>query len=348
MPMSYKTVMVTGGAGYIGSHVVLALLEAGYQPIVLDDLSTGHAELIPQECDFILGNAGDSKLVSTAIRKFGISSVMHFAGSIIVEESVDNPLKYYKNNTDVSRSLIQTCIDERIHQFIFSSTAAVYGNTETSPVLESEPLFPASPYGASKAMVERILHDVAACSPLRYISLRYFNVAGADPWHRSGQLTDNATHLIKVACETALGKRGEITIFGDDYDTPDGTCIRDYIHVSDLASAHVKALEYLQLHNESLILNCGYGVGYSVKQVLDTLQNISDKPLNIRHGARRPGDIAELVADSSQLRSLLHWEPQYNDLRQIINDAVEWEKLNMKSTIYPLKNQMISVYNELL
>ncbi|MCS3904344.1 UDP-glucose 4-epimerase [Methylohalomonas lacus] len=346
--MSNKTVLVTGGAGYIGSHVVLALLKSGYIPIVLDDLSTGHEELIPSECEFIHGNAGDSILVSSTIRKYGIGSVMHFAGSIIVEESVDNPLKYYRNNTDVSRGLIQTCVDERIYQFIFSSTAAVYGNTETSPVSESDPLFPASPYGASKAMIERILCDVAACSPLRYISLRYFNVAGADPWHRTGQMTENATHLIKVACETALGKRSEITIFGDDYDTPDGTCIRDYIHVSDLASAHVSALEYLQSHNESLILNCGYGVGYSVKQVLDTLQSISDDTLNIRYGSRRPGDIAELVADSSRLRSLLNWEPQYNDLKQILSDAVEWEKLNIKPILRPRQNQPASVYKTLL
>ncbi len=343
--MSYKTVMVTGGAGYIGSHVVLALLKSGYQAVVLDDLSTGHAELIPPECDFIHGNAGDSMLVGTVMRKFGVRSVMHFAGSIIVEESVGNPLKYYKNNTDVSRSLIQSCVDERVHQFIFSSTAAVYGDAETSPVLESDPLSPASPYGTSKAMIEKILCDVAACSPLRYIALRYFNVAGADPLHRTGQLTDNATHLIKVACETALGKRKEITVFGDDYDTPDGTCIRDYIHVSDLASAHVRALEYLQLYNKSLILNCGYGAGYSVKQVLDTLQSISGEPLNIRYGARRPGDIAQLVADSSQLRSLLKWEPQYNDLKQILNDAVEWEKLNMKAVISPREKPLLSVVN---
>ena len=323
--------MVTGGAGYIGSHVVLALLESGYQVVVLDDLSTGHVELIPRNCDFVHGNAGDSKLVGAALRKFGVSSVMHFAGSIIVEESMKNPLKYYKNNTDVSRNLIQSCIDEKVYQFIFSSTAAVYGNPEKIPVSESTLPNPASPYGTSKAMTEQILRDVTASSPLRHIALRYFNVAGADPRRRTGQLTRNATHLIKVACETALGERSEITVFGNDYDTPDGTCIRDYIHVSDLASAHVKALEYLQTHDESLILNCGYGAGYSVQQVLDTLQDISGESLNIRQGARRPGDIAKLVADSTRLRSLLDWKPRYNDLKQIISDAMTWEKLKLES-----------------
>jgi len=321
------SILVTGGAGYIGSHVVLALLESGYRVVVLDNLSTGHREIVPAECTFVKGDAGDGSLVPDLMKETGTVAVMHFAGSIIVEESVSDPLKYYRNNTEVSRSLIQSCVEAGVNRFIFSSTAAVYGNAKTVPVTETSPLAPINPYGTSKAMTEQILKDVAAASPLRYIALRYFNVAGADPARRTGQLTRNATHLLKVACETALGKRSEITVFGEDYPTRDGTCIRDYIHVSDLASAHVRALEYLGSHTDSLTLNCGYGTGYSVREVLEALQQVMGKPLNIRNGQRRPGDAAELVADSRLLRSLLNWQPQYNDLKQIITDAVEWEKL---------------------
>lgn len=324
--MKNTTVLVTGGAGYIGSHAVLALLESGYRVVIVDNLSTGHREVVPDQCELVVGNAGDSALVARVIRQSGASAVLHFAGSIIVEESVSNPLKYYLNNTEVSRSLIQTCVEEKVHQFIFSSTAAVYGNAETVPVTEVCPVAPINPYGSSKAMTEQILKDVAASSPLRYIALRYFNVAGADPQRRTGQLTKNATHLLKVACETALGRREQITVFGEDYPTRDGTCIRDFIHVSDLAAAHVRALEYLETNTESLTLNCGYGTGYSVREVLTALQQLMGKPLNIRTGQRRPGDAAELVADSTRLRTLLKWVPQYNDLPQIISDAVEWEK----------------------
>jgi UDP-glucose 4-epimerase len=325
--MSNKTVMVTGGAGYIGSHAALALLESGYEVVIVDDLSTGHTELIPKDAEFIQINAGDHDLVAKVLRAYEVSSMMHFAGSIVVEESVSNPLKYYRNNTGVSQSLLHACISGGVHQFIFSSTAAVYGNPEKVPVTEEATLAPINPYGSSKAMTEQILMDLAESSPLRYIALRYFNVAGADPLRRSGQLTDNATHLIKVACETALGKRDSISVFGDDYDTSDGTCIRDYIHVSDLAAAHVSALQHLESNDECLILNCGYGNGNSVKQVLETLQEITGEALKIEQGPRRAGDAAELVADNSKLCALLNWQPQYNDLRQIITDALEWEKL---------------------
>jgi UDP-glucose 4-epimerase len=330
--MDRKNILVTGGAGYIGSHVVLALLESGYRVVVLDDLSTGHQEVIPRDCEFVRGNAGDNILVAEVLRNHEISSVIHFAGSIIVEESVSNPLKYYRNNTEVSRSLIQTCIEAKVLKFIFSSTAAVYGNPEKIPVSEESPIIPINPYGSSKAMTEQILKYAAASSSLHYIALRYFNVAGADPQRRTGQLSKNATHLIKVACETALGQRDEIVVFGDDYGTPDGTCIRDYIHVSDLASAHVRALEYLESNNQSLTLNCGYGKGYSVKEVLDTLQELTGESIKIRLGERRSGDPAELVADSTRLRSILKWEPRNNELKQIIYDAIEWEKLNQNKS----------------
>lgn len=323
-----NSILVTGGAGYIGSHAVLALLESGYRVVVLDNLSTGHREVVPAECQFVYGDAGDGPLVMRTLRETGVDAVMHFAGSIIVEESVSNPLKYYRNNTEVSRSLIQSCIDAGVHKFIFSSTAAVYGNAETVPVTEACPVAPINPYGMSKAMTELVLKDVAAVTPLSYVILRYFNVAGADPGRRTGLLTKNATHLLKVACETALGKRDQITVFGDDYPTRDGTCIRDFIHVSDLAAAHVRALEYLKSHTGGITLNCGYGTGYSVREVLTALEKVMGKPMNIKMGPRRPGDAAAVVADSSRLRALLNWEPRYNNLPQIITDAVEWEKLN--------------------
>jgi UDP-glucose 4-epimerase len=328
--MSKTPVLVTGGAGYIGSHVVLALREQDYPVVILDDLSTGKKEAMPDDCEFVLGNAGDQDLLPKLFKQYNINSVIHFAGSIIVEESVQEPIKYYENNTLVSLRLIESCIKEKVANFIFSSTAAVYGDNATVPVTEASLLAPINPYGHSKAMTEQILKDAASASSLSYIALRYFNVAGADPQRRSGQRSKQSTHLIKVACETALGKRDQITVFGDDYATPDGTCVRDYIHVSDLASAHVKALEYLQSSNESLVLNCGYGQGYSVKQVLDALQEIIGSPINIIQGARRPGDAAELVADNSLLSSILGWKPEFNDLKTIISDALEWERIYSK------------------
>ncbi len=323
-------VLVTGGAGYIGSHVVLALRELDYPVVILDDLSTGLKEAIPDDCEFVLGNAGDRDLLPSVFQQYNINSVMHFAGSIIVEESVEEPIKYYENNTLVSLHLIESCIKEQVENFIFSSTAAVYGDSAVMPAAESSPLAPLNPYGHSKAMTEQILKDAANASALTYIALRYFNVAGADPQRRTGQRSKQSTHLIKVACETALGKRDHITVFGNDYATPDGTCVRDYIHVSDLALAHVRALEYLQSSKESLVLNCGYGQGYSVRQVLDALQEVIGRPFNIIQGDRRPGDAAELVADNSLLSSILSWEPEFNDLKTIISDALEWERLYNK------------------
>lgn len=325
--MSNERIFLTGGAGYIGSHVALALLELGYPVVILDNLSTGHREIVPEGCEFIEGEVGDQALLTEIFREYGITAVMHFAGSIVVEESVREPVKYYENNTHVALRLIESCVRENIRNFIFSSTAAVYGNPEKIPVTETAPLAPINPYGHSKAMVEQILQDVSHSSSLNYIALRYFNVAGADPKRRSGQVIEAATHLIKVACETALNKRESITVFGNDYPTADGTCVRDYIHVSDLAMAHVKALEYLSGNDGGLVLNCGYGEGYSVQQVLDTLQEVHGGPIQIKQGDRRPGDPAALIADNSRLCSLLDWEPRYNNLRQIIEDALEWEKI---------------------
>lgn len=324
--MPNKTVLVTGGAGYIGSHTVLALQTYGYKVIVLDDLSTGNKSIVPVDCPLIVGDAGDQELVSNIINKYKINAVMHFAGSIIVEESVADPLKYYKNNTQVSLNLIEACKRVNMDSFIFSSTAAVYGNPEENPIKESAKLAPINPYGHSKAMIEQILQDVSNSSPLRFIALRYFNVCGADPLGRSGQLTKQSTHLIKVACELATGKREEMSIYGNDYDTADGTCVRDYIHVSDLADIHVKAVDYLLTTGESQVINCGYGRGYSVKEVLDTLLEIIGKPLNITETVRRPGDPASLIADNSKLISLTSWEAKHDDLVEILKDALEWER----------------------
>lgn len=324
--MSNSPILVTGGAGYIGSHVILALHDCGYPIVVLDNLSSGNIEVVPSYCEFIQGNAGNNQLVSEIIKQHKINAVMHFAGSIVVEESVQNPLKYYQNNTEVSRSLIQTCVQENIKNFIFSSTAAVYGNPLHVPITENEAIAPVNPYGHSKAMTEQVLKDVSASTDLCYIALRYFNVAGADPKGRTGQLTKQSTHLIKVACELALGKRESMSLFGNDYDTPDGTCVRDFIHVSDLATAHIKALQYLLSNRESTIMNCGYGDGYSVHQVLSTLQDIIQKPLNVQLTDRRPGDPANLVADNQRLRSTTDWTPQFNELKTILTHALEWEK----------------------
>ena len=274
----------------------------------------------------IKGNAGDGELVTTVLEDHHVSSVMHFAGSIVVEESMTDPLKYYQNNTMVSRNLVESCIKAGVENFIFSSTAAVYGNPENIPVKETDKTSPINPYGQSKAMTEQILRDVANCSTLKFIALRYFNVSGADPGGRSGQVIDKATHLIKVACELAVGKRDGMSIFGTDYDTRDGTCIRDYIHVSDLADVHVKALELLQSTGTSRILNCGYGQGYSVREVLDTMQNIVQRPLNIKLDQRRAGDPGQLIADNELLRTLIDWKPKYNDIEKIIRDALEWER----------------------
>lgn len=321
------TVLVTGGAGYIGSHAVLALLAAGRAVVVLDDLSTGDQGLVPVDVPLIVGDVADAERTAALLRDHSVGTVMHFAGSIIVPESMADPLKYYRNNSAASRSLIEACVRAGVGRFIFSSTAAVYGNPPTRMVTEQTPTAPVSPYGWSKLMTEQMLADVAAAHPaFRYIALRYFNVAGADPEGRAGQVTPNATHLIKLACETTLGRRAALHIFGTDYPTPDGTCVRDYIHVSDLADAHVCALDHLEGGGDSLVLNCGYGRGYSVRQVAEAMERDAGKPLPKLEAPRRAGDPVELVADSTRLRNLLGWRPRLDDLDLIVRHALAWER----------------------
>lgn len=320
------TIMVTGGAGYIGSHAVLAFRDAGYSVVVLDNLSTGVRENVPDDVVFVEGNAGDSALAEGVLREYGVDAVVHFAGSIVVPESVTNPLKYYRNNTGVSRNLIEACVNTGVRSFVFSSTAAVYGEPEEVPIEETAPTSPTSPYGYSKLGTEWVLRDVSAAHDLRFVALRYFNVAGADPLGRTGQSTPNATHLIKVAVQAVVGLRDYLEIFGDDYDTPDGTCVRDYIHVSDLADAHVHAVRHLSCGGESLVLNCGYGRGFSVKEVLTAVQTVIGESLDIRQGPRRAGDPARLVADTGKIMAQFDWVPRYNDLELIIRSALEWER----------------------
>lgn len=324
--MKDGSVLITGGAGYIGSHIVLACQEASCPVVVLDDLSAGHRELVPDGVPFYRGDVGDSQLTAEIFRRHAVTTVIHLAGLIVVPESVAAPLTYYLGNTCKSRTLLQTCIDNGVGRLVFSSTAAVYGTPDTIPVSEESPTRPASPYGSSKLMVEWMLRDAARAHGLRYVVLRYFNVAGADRLGRAGQLTDGATHLIKVACELATGKRREMQIFGDDYDTGDGTCVRDFIHVSDLARAHVDAVDYLASGRDSLTLNCGYGHGYSVREVLDTLQRIAGKPLAVRHAPRRPGDVASIIAEASRLRDVFDWRPEHDSLDEILGTALSWER----------------------
>ena len=324
--MSEKSVLVTGGAGYIGSHAVLAFLEAGYGVAVVDDLSTGRRDSVPDDVPFIEGDVGDGELVGRLIREHGVGVVVHFAGSAVVSESVADPLKYYRNNTAASRNLIQTCVANDVKHFIFSSTCSVYGQPEKVPITEDTPTAPINPYGSSKLMTEWILRDTAVAHDFNYMALRYFNVAGADPAGRTGQSTPHATHLIKIASQAALGLRQGIEVFGEDYDTPDGTCIRDYIHVSDLVAAHVDALGHLTAANENLVLNCGYGHGYSVREVLAAVEKEAGIRLDIRGAPRRPGDAATLVADASRLRNHFAWQPRYDDLGVIVGTAIDWER----------------------
>ena len=325
--MSQVPVLVTGGAGYIGSHAVLALLDAGWQVAVLDELSTGFRRAVPDGVAFHHGDVGDEALLARIFAEHGIRAVMHFAGSIIVPESVAEPLKYYLHNTVKSRALIAACVDAGVPHLIFSSTAAVYGAPETSPVAEDAPLRPINPYGASKAMTETMLADTARAHPLNYAALRYFNVAGADPAGRAGQSTAGATHLIKVAVEAALGKRGHVDVFGTNYATPDGTGVRDYIHVADLAAAHLLALEALIAAPErSLTLNCGYGRGFSVLEVLDAVDRATNLKLVRRLASRRPGDSDSLVADNRAILETLPWRPHHAELDTIVAHALACER----------------------
>ena len=333
--MPDNTVLITGGAGYIGSHAVLAFLAAGHGVVVLDDLSSGRRAAVPGDVTFVEGDAGDSVLVSELIQRHGVGAAVHFAGSVVVPESVADPLKYYRNNTCASRNLIEACVAGGFAggagRFIFSSSAAVYGTPDTTPVAEDAPPAPINPYGASKLMTEWMLRDAAAAHGLDYVALRYFNVAGADASGRAGQSTPNATHLIKVACEAATGQRPYIEVFGEDYDTPDGTCVRDYIHVSDLAAAHVDALALPRGGAGGLVLNCGYGHGFSVREVLAAVEREAGVTLDIRSAARRAGDPPALVADASAIRERFGWRPQYDDLATIVRTALEWERKLLES-----------------
>jgi UDP-glucose 4-epimerase len=319
------TILVTGGAGYIGSHMVLELLDAGEKVVVLDNLSTGFRWAVPEAATLVVGDVGDQDLVRTLVKKHGITAIIHFAGSIVVPESVADPLGYYNNNTSKSRSLIEAAVATGVKQFIFSSTAAVYGNPKETPVSEDADLKPVSPYGTSKLMTELMLADTSRAHDFRYVALRYFNVAGADPKGRTGQSTPRATHLIKVACETALGKRRHMEVFGTDYATPDGTCIRDYIHVTDLVRAHLAALAHLRKGGTSDVVNCGYSRGYSVLEVIAAVKKASGCDFPVSNSARRPGDAAAIVAASSKIRDLLGWRPQHDDLDGIVRDALAWE-----------------------
>jgi UDP-glucose 4-epimerase len=321
-----KRVLVTGGAGYIGSHTSLALLAQGWDVLIADDLSTGSRKLVPPQAELQIGNVGDAAFITPLLKSFQPEAVIHFAGSISVPESVANPLKYYRNNFSVSGSLVQACLDASVHRFIFSSTAAVYGMPDQLPVSEGAPTAPINPYGHSKLMTEVMLKDVAAASPLRYAALRYFNVAGADPRGRAGQVVQNSTNLIKVVAELAAGRRDEITVYGDDYPTEDGTCVRDFIHVSDLAEAHVAALNYLMSGGDSQILNCGYGTGFSVKQVLSTAEKVAGRKLTYRMGPRRAGDPHAVIAETARIRKLLPWTPRHADLELILSSAIAWER----------------------
>jgi len=320
------TVLVTGGAGYIGSHMVWELLDHGEDVVVLDRLSTGFDWAVADGAELVVGDIADQDLVEDIIKRRSVESIIHFAGSIIVPESVADPLGYYLNNTVKSRALIECAVRMGVKNFIFSSTAAVYGTPETSPVNEQAPLRPESPYGTSKLMTEIMLRDTAAAHDFRYTALRYFNVSGADPRMRTGQSTKGATHLIKVACETATGKRPSMEVFGTDYETRDGTCERDYIHVSDLVNAHYLALKRLRDGGDSMVANCGYGRGSTVLEVIEAVKRVSGVDFPVVMSGRRPGDAVAIVSRPDLCKAELGWVPRYNDLELIISHALEWEK----------------------
>jgi UDP-glucose 4-epimerase len=320
------TLMVTGGAGYIGSHMVLELVDAGERVVVLDNLSTGYDWAVPANVPLVVGETGDQTLVAKLIRQHGIEAIIHFAASIVVSDSVRDPLGYYRNNTVNTRALIECAVNNGVRQFVFSSTAAVYGNPAEIPVKEDAPTVPISPYGWSKLMSEVMLRDAGRAHGLKNVILRYFNVAGADPACRAGQSSKESTHLIKVAVETALGQRPKLDVFGVDYPTPDGTCIRDYIHVSDLVRAHSDALRHLRSGGPSLTFNCGYGHGYSVREVVEAVKRVSGADFNVEIAGRRDGDPACIVANSQQARATLGWQPRFDDLPTIVAHALAWER----------------------
>ncbi len=320
------TVLVTGGAGYIGGHMVLGLLDRGEDVVVLDNLSTGLASAVPEAAKLIVGDIGDAALVDRVIRDHSIDAIAHFAARIVVPESISDPLGYYLNNTAGARSLIECAVRGKVRHFIFSSTAAVYGEPADNPVRESAPLAPINPYGRSKAMVEWMLEDVAKAHDLRFAILRYFNVAGADPRGRHGQSARNATHLVKVAVQAALGRRAALEVYGTDYPTRDGTCVRDYIQVTDLVAAHLLALDHLRRDGGSLTCNCGYGRGLSVFEVVEAVRKISGVDFTVRLAARRAGDPASLVAGAERIQEVLGWRPQHMAVEEIVHQAIEWER----------------------
>lgn len=319
-------ILVTGGAGYIGSHMVWRLIEAGETVVVADRLSTGFEWAIAPEAELMLGDIGNAEFLDSIFKGHSIEAIIHFAGSIVVPESVADPLSYYDNNTVNSRLLIAKAVEYGVNKFIFSSTAAVYGNVGDEPVTELLPTIPESPYGRSKLMTEFMLADVAAAHDFNYTALRYFNVSGGDPHGRTGQSTKGATHLIKVACETAAGKRRSMQVFGTDYPTPDGTCVRDYIHVSDLVEAHYLALQRLRAGGKSMVANCGYGKGFSVLDVINTVKKVSGVDIEVEFTGRRAGDAMTVVANSDKAQSELGWVPKYNSLDFIVQTALDWEK----------------------
>ncbi len=325
--MTKLPVLVTGGAGYIGSHALLALQDAGWPVAVIDDLSTGTRRVVPADVPFYHGSVADAALVERIFDEQRIAAILHFAGSIVVPDSVEKPLDYYRNNTIASHALVSAAVAEGVRHIVFSSTAAVYGSPERVPIAEDDPKLPINPYGASKLMTERMLEDCSAAYPFNYGALRYFNVAGADPQGRAGQIGKGATHLIKVAVEAAVGKRDHVAVYGSDYPTADGTCIRDYIHVSDLAAAHVAALERLIAEPErNLVMNCGYGKGLSVLEVLDAVDRASGQPLKREMAPRRAGDPPALLADNALILETLDWRPAYDDIDTIVGHALAWEK----------------------
>jgi UDP-glucose 4-epimerase len=320
------TVLVTGGAGYIGCHTVHALVDAGESVVVVDNLSSGFSAFVPEGVPLFIGDAADESLIENVVAAHGVDSIIHFAGSVIVADSMRDPLGYYRNNTMTTQSLLKAAVACGVGKFIFSSTAAVYGNPDQVPVREDAPTRPMSPYGFSKLMTEIMLHDVAAAHGIDYVALRYFNVAGADPQGRIGLATAGATHLLKIAVEAATGQRSKIDVFGTDYPTPDGSCIRDFIHVSDLADAHRAALSYLRRGGGSTTLNCGYGRGYSVLESIAAVRRVAGRNFAVQQADRRPGDIMTMVADTSLIHATLDWTPRYDDLDTIATHALAWER----------------------